>query len=153
MKKATIIYAILLVTASCRHTESLSSHERQEAIAVNTTNVTGLSMKAERWAETRIVETVVMEADSNGVLRERLKKVTTERTERIGEEKIAENTAKIDSAAFLSESDRIILRNEEKPSERRKTAFWRNAFFVVLGLAAIGVGVVFLWRKTLGRWM
>ena len=153
MKKATIIYAILLVTASCRHTESLSSHERQETIAVNTTNVTGLSMKAERWAETRIVETVVMEADSNGVLRERLKKVTTERTERIGEEKIAENTAKIDSAAFLSESDRIILRNEEKPSERRKTAFWRNAFFVVLGLAAIGVGVVFLWRKTLGRWM
>jgi hypothetical protein len=68
-------------------------------------------------------------------------------------EKTAENTQKLDSAAFSSENDRIMQQETENNAEGKKTRFWMWAFFVLLGLAAIGVGVVFLWRKTLKPWI
>ena len=92
-----------------------------------------------------------MQADSVGELRPVLRVIENRQCDM--EEKIAENVQKLDSAAFSSESEVITKEIEEKPAEAVKTRFWRNAFFWLLGLAAIGVGVVFLWRKTLGRWI
>ena len=92
-----------------------------------------------------------MQADTAGELRPVWKMVEKSRNEE--KEKTAENTQKLDSAAFSSENDRIILQEKEKPAERKKTRFWMWAFFILLGLAAIGVGIVFLWRKTLKPWI
>ena len=134
----------------CRATRSTTAeHRHADSIAIE-------ARKAESLTSTESVsdyirEVIVLQADTAGELRPVWKVVEKSRNEE--KQKTAINTQKLDSAAFSSESDRIILQNEEKPAERRKTAFWRNAFFVVLSLAAIGVCVVFLWRKTLGRWI
>lgn len=96
-------------------------------------------------------EVVVMQADSAGDLRPVLRVV--EKSQGNAEEKIAENVQKLDSAAFSSESEVITKEIKEKSAEAVKTRFWRNAFFWLLGLAAIGVGVVLLWRKTLKKWI
>jgi hypothetical protein len=98
-----------------------------------------------------IREVIILQADTAGELRPVWKMVEKSRNEE--KEKTAENTQKLDSAAFSSENDRIISQEKEKPAEAVKTRFWRNAFFWILGLAAIGVGVVFLWRKTIGKWI
>ena len=134
----------------CRATRSTTAeHRHADSIAVE-------ARKAESLTSTESIsdyirEVIVMQADTTGELLPVWKVVEKSRNEE--KQKIAVNMRKTDSSAFSMESDRIILQNDEKPAERRKTAFWRNAFFVVLGLAAIGVGVVFLWRKTLGRWI
>lgn len=98
-----------------------------------------------------IREVIVLQADTAGELRPVWKMVEKSRNEE--KQKTAENTQKIDSAAFSSENDRNIQQEKEKPAERQKTRFWMWAFFILLGLAAIGVGVVFLWRKTLWKWI
>lgn len=134
----------------CRATRSTTAeHRHADSIAVE-------ARKAESLTSTESVsdyirEVIVLQVDTVGELRPVWKVVEKSRNEE--KQKTVINTQKTDSAAFSMESDRIILQNEEKPAERRKTAFWRNAFFVVLGLAAIGVGVVFLWRKTLKKWI
>ena len=92
-----------------------------------------------------------MQADSVGELRPVLRVI--EKRQCDTEEKIAENVQKLDSAAFSSESEVITKEIEENPVEAVKTRFWRNAFFWLLGLAAIGVGVVLLWRNTIGKWI
>lgn len=98
-----------------------------------------------------IREVIVLQADTAGELRPVWKMVEKSRNE--DKEKTAENTQKIDSAAFSSENDIIIQQEKEKPAERKKTRFWMWAFFILFGLAAIGVGIVFLWRKTLKPWI
>lgn len=134
----------------CRATRSTTAeHRHADSIAVE-------ARKAESLTSTESVsdyirEVIVLQVDTVGELRPVWKVVEKSRNEE--KQKTVINTQKTDSAAFSMESDRIILQNEEKPAERKKTAFWRNAFFVVLGLAAIGVGVVFLWRKTLKKWI
>lgn len=92
-----------------------------------------------------------MQADTTGELRPVLKVVEKSRSE--DKEKNEENTQKLDSAAFLSNDNIITLQETEKPAERKKTRFWMCAFFVLLGLAAIDVCIVILWRKTLKKWI
>lgn len=134
----------------CRATRSTTAeHRHADSIAVE-------ARKAESLTSTESVsdyirEVIVLQADTAGELRPVWKVVEKSRNEE--KQKIAVNTQKTDSAAFSSESDVITFVEEEKPAERKKTAFWRNAFFVILGLAAIGVGVVILWRKTLKKWI
>jgi hypothetical protein len=134
----------------CRATRSTTAeHRYADSIAVE-------ARKAESLTSTESVsdyirEVIVMQADTAGELRPVWKMVEKSRNEE--KQKTAENTQKLDSAAFSSENDRIILQEKEKPVERPKTRFWMWAFFILLGLAAIGVGVVFLWRKTLWKWM
>ena len=130
---------------------------RREAIATwHTDSIAVEARKAESLTSRESVsdyvrEVIVMQADTAGELRPVWKMVEKSRNEE--KQKTAENTQKLDSAAFSSENDRIILQEKEKPAERPKTRFWMWAFFILLGLAAIGVGVVFLWRKTLLKWI
>ena len=134
----------------CRATRSTTiEHRHADSIAVE-------ARKAESLTSTESVsdyirEVIVLQADTAGELRPVWKVVEKSRNEE--KQKTAINTQKLDSAAFSSESDRIILQNEEKPAKHPKTRFWMWAFFVLLGLAAIGVGIVFLWRKTLWKWI
>ena len=123
-----------------RHADSIAVEARKAEALISRESVSDY-----------IREVIVMQADTAGELRPVWKMVEKSHNEE--NEKTAENMQKLDSAAFSSENDRIISQEKEKPAEAVKTRFWRNAFFWILGLAAIGVGVVFLWRKTLGRWM
>lgn len=123
-----------------RHADSIAIEARKAESLTNRESVSDY-----------VREVIVMQADTAGELRPIWKMVEKSRNEE--KQKTAENTQKLDSAAFSSENDRIILKEKEKPAERQKTRFWMWAFFVLLGLAAIGVGVVFLWRKTLWKWI
>ena len=123
-----------------RHADSIAVEARKAESLTNRESVSDY-----------IREVIVLQADTAGELRPVWKVVEKSRNEE--KQKTAENTQKLDSAAFSSENDRIILQEKEKPAERPKTRFWMWAFFILLGLAAIGVGVVFLWRKTLSKWI
>ena len=134
----------------CRATRSTTAeHRHADSIAVEARKAESLTSRES--VSDYIREVIVMQADTAGELRPVWKMVEKSRNEE--KEKTAENTQKLDSAAFSSNDDRIILQEKEKPAERPKTRFWMWAFFILLGLAAIGVGVVFLWRKTLLKWI
>ena len=133
----------------CASTRTTVTERRHaDSIAVEARKVEALT-SSER-TEDYIREVIVLQADTAGELRPVWKMVEKSRNEE--KEKTAENTQKIDSAAFSSENDRIMQQETENPAEGKKTRFWMWAFFVLLGLAAIGVGVVFLWRKYLKKW-
>lgn len=128
---------------------AVTEHRHADSVAVESRKAESLTSTYR--TEDYIREVIVLQADTAGELRPVWKMVEKSRNEE--KQKTAENTQKLDSAAFLSENDRIIPQEKEKPAERPKTRFWMWAFFVLLGLAAIGVGVVFLWRKTLWKWI
>ena len=129
--------------------DTVTEHRHADSIAVEARKTEALTSRES--ISDYIREVIVLQADTAGELRPVWKMVEKSRNEE--KEKTAENTQKLDSAAFSSENDRIILQEKEKPAERKKTRFWMWAFFILLGLAAIGVGVVFLWRKTLKPWI
>lgn len=134
----------------CSSTRTTMTERRHaDSVAIEARKAESLT-RTER-TEDYIREVIVMQADTAGELRPVWKMVEKSRNEE--KEKTAENTQKLDSAVFSSENDRIIQQEKEKPAERKKTRFWMWAFFTLLGLAAIGVGVVFLWRKTLKPWI
>ena len=142
----------LLLTAfvfGCTAKNVVTEHRKADSIAVEARRAESLTSRES--VSDYVREVIVLQADTAGELRPVWKMVEKSRNEE--KEKTAENTQKLDSAAFSSENDRIILQEKEKPAERKKTRFWMWAFFVLLGLAAIGVGVVFLWRKTLLKWI
>ena len=130
---------------------------RREAIATrHTDSIAVEARKAESLTSRESVsdyvrEVIVLQADTAGELRPVWKVI--EKTHDEENEKTVENVQKIDSAAFSSKSEVITKETEEKPAEAVKTRFWRNAFFLLLGLAATVVGVVTLWRKTLRKWI
>lgn len=144
----------LMLTAfailGCSSTRTaVTEHRHADSIAVEARKAESLTSRES--VSDYIREVIVMQADTAGELRPVWKMVEKSRNEE--NQKTVENTQKLDSAAFSSENDRIILQEKEKPAERKKTRFWIWAFFILLGLAAIGVGVVFLWRKTLLKWI
>ncbi len=128
---------------------AVTEHRHADSIAVEARKAESLTNRES--VSDYIREVIVLQADTAGELRPVWKMVEKSRNEQ--KENTAENTQKLDSAAFSSENDRIILQEKEKPAERTKPRFWMWAFFVLLGLAAIGVGVVFLWRKILKKWI
>lgn len=129
--------------------DTVTEHRHADSIAVEARKVEALTSRES--VSDYIREVIVMQADTAGELRPVWKMVEKSRNKE--KQKTAENTQKLDSAAFSSENDRIIQKEKEKPAERKKTRFWMWAFFILFGLAAIGVGVVFLWRKTLKPWI
>lgn len=133
----------------CASKKTIVEHRHADSIAVEARKAESLSV-TERTSD-YIREVIVMQADTAGEFRPILKVVEKSRSE--DKEKTAENTQKLDSSAFSSNDDIITLQEEEKPAERNKTRFWMSAFFVLLGLAAIGVGAVSLWRKTIKKWI
>ena len=98
-----------------------------------------------------IREVIILQADTAGELRPVWKMV--EKSSNEEKQKTVENTQKLDSAVFSSESEVITKETKEKPAEVVKTRFWRNAFFWLLGLAATVVVVVILLRKTIAKWI
>ena len=134
----------------CSSTRTTVTERRHaDSIAVEARKVESLTSRESVYDYIR--EVIVLQADTAGELRPVWKMVEKSRNEE--KEKTAENTQKLDSTAFSSKSEVITKETKEKPAEAVKTRFWRNAFFWLLGLAAIGVGVVILWRKTLGKWI
>ena len=140
---------LLAVCFSCGSRREVVSRQRVDSVAVTAVKADRVATAAASWELIR--EIVVLQADSVGELRPVLHVV--ERQQGKTDEKIEENMQKTDSAAFSMESEVITKETTEKPLEAKKTRFWRNAFFWLFGLAAIGVGVVLLWRKTLKKWI
>ena len=144
-----LLLAAFFVFAGCSSRQEVVTRQRMDSVAVTAVKADHVATASAAWEFVR--EVVVMQADSVGELRPVLRVV--EKSQGNTEEKTAENVQKTDSTAFSSESEVITKEAKEKPLEATKTRFWRNAFFWLLGLAAIGIGVVILWRKTLKRWI
>ena len=138
-----LLLAAFFVFAGCASRHEVVTRQRMDSVAVTAVKADHVATTSAAWEFVR--EVIVMQADSVGDLRPVLRVV--EKSQGNTEEKIAENVQKTDSAAFSRESEVITKETKEKPVEAVKTRFWRNAFFWLLGLAAIGVGVVLLWRK------
>lgn len=137
------------VFLGCASKKTIVEHRHADSIAVEARKAESLTSRES--VSDYIREVIVLQADTAGELRPAWKMVEKSRNEE--KQKTAENTQKLDSAAFSSKNDRIISQEKEKPAERPKTRFLMWAFFILLGLAAIGVGVVILWRKTLKPWI
>lgn len=144
-----LLLAAFFVFAGCSSRREVVTRQRMDSVAVTAVKADHVATALASWEFIR--EVVVMQADSVGELRPVLRVV--EKSQGNTEEKTAENVQKTDSTAFSSESEVITKETKEKPVEAVKTMFWRNSFFWLLGLAAIGVGVVLLWRKTIGKWI
>ena len=128
---------------------TVTEHRHADSIAVDARKAELLTSRDSVYDYIR--EVIVLQADTAGEMRPVWKMVEKSRNEE--KEKTAENTQKLDSAVFSSKSEVITKETEEKPAEAVKTRFWRIAFFCLLGLAATVVGVVTLWRKTIGKWI
>ena len=152
MKSRCIILALILLTA-CRTRNEVVKRETQQTVAVQSVAASTLATENERWHEVTIRETVIMEADSTGTMRERLRTTVRETTDGEHGRKIENNIRKLDSAAFYSESNVIYQSKTENAAERKRPRFWMVLFFIILSLAAIGFAVVFLWHKTLKKWI
>ena len=130
---------------------------RREAIATrHADSIAVEARKAESLTSCESVsdyirEVIILKADTAGELRPVWKMV--EKSSNEEKQKTVENTQKLDSAAFSSESEVITKETKEKTVEVLKTSFWRNAFFWLLGLAATVVVVVILLRKTIAKWI
>lgn len=134
----------------CSSTRNIVTERRHaDSIAFEARKVESLTSRES--VSDYIREIIVLQADTAGELRPVWKMVEKSHNEK--KQKTAENTQKLDSAAFSSESEVITKETKEKPAEAVKTRFWRNAFFWLLGLAATVVGVVILWRKTIAKWI
>ena len=143
-----LLTAFAFLTACGSRREAIATRHA-DSIAVEARKVDVLTSR-ESTADL-IREVIILKADTAGELRPVLKVIEKMHDEE--NEKTAENVQKIDSAAFSAKSEVITKETEEKPAEAVKTRFWRNAFFWLLGLAATVVGVVTLWRKTIGKWI
>ena len=145
-----LLLAAFFVFAGCSSRREVVTRQRIDSVAVTAVKADHVATASASWEFVR--EVVVMQADSVGKMRPVLRVV--EKQQGKTDEKIEENVQKTDSAAFSMESEVITKETTEKPLEAKKTRFWRNAFFWLLGLAAIGVGVVLLWRKIKhGKWI
>lgn len=143
-----LLTAFAFLTACGSRREAMATRHA-DSIAVEARKIDALTSRES--VSDYIREVIVLQADTAGELRPVWKMVEKSRNEE--KEKTAENTQKLDSAAFSSKSEVITKETEEKPAEAVKTRFWRNAFFWLLGLAATVVGVVTLWRKTIAKWI
>ena len=145
-----LLLAAFFVFAGCSSRHEVVTRQRMDSVAVTAVKADHVATASASLEFVR--EVIVMQADSVGEMRPVLRVV--EKSQCNTEEKTAENVQKTDSAAFSSESEVITKETKEKPAEAVKTRFWRNAFFWLLVLAAIGVGVVLLWRKIKhGKWI
>ena len=134
----------------CSSTRNIvTEHRHADGIAVEVRKAELLTSH-ERMSD-YIREVIVLQADTAGELRPVWKMVEKSRNEE--KQKTAENTQKLDSAAFSSKSEVITKETKKKPAEDIKTRFWRNAFFWLIGLAATVVVVVILLRKTIAKWI
>jgi cobalamin biosynthesis Mg chelatase CobN len=153
MKQIAIILLFATMFAACRSRLEVEQRSMQQTVAVQSVEASTIAAAVDRWEETIIREVVIMQADSTGALHETARVTATEKRQGEREQKTEENTQKVDSTAFSSESEVIYKETKEDAGERPKTRFWRNTFFYLVLLAAIVVLVVLLWRKTLGKWI
>lgn len=145
---AGFLLAVCLLSG-CGSRREVVSRQRVDSVAVTAVKADHVATTAASWEF--IHEIVVLQADSVGELRPVLRVV--EKQQGKTDERTADNVQKTDSAAFSVESEVITKETTEKPLEAKKTRFWRNAFFWLLGLAATVTAVVILWRKTLKKWI
>ena len=143
------MFAAFTILTACGSRREAIATRHADSIAVEARKAESLT-SCESVSD-YIREVIVLQADTAGELRPVWKMVEKSRNEE--KQKTVENTQKLDSAAFSSESEVITKETKEKPVEVLKTRFWRNAFFWLLGLAATVVVVVILLRKTIAKWI
>lgn len=153
MKQIAIILLSVTLLVACRSRREIEQRATQQTVAVQSVEASTIAAAVDRWEETIIREIVIMQADSTGAMQETARMTATEKRQGEREQKTEENTQKVDSTAFSSESEASYKEIKEDAGERPKTRFWRNTFFYFVLLAAIVVLVVLLWRKTLGKWI
>lgn len=151
MKQFAIILLSAMMLVACRSRREIEQRATQQTVAVQSVEASTIAAAVDRWEETIIREVVIMQADSTGALQETARVTATEKRQGEHEQKIEENTQKVDSTAFSIESEVSYKETKEDAGERPKTRFWRNTFFYFVLLAAIAILVVLLWRKTLGN--
>ena len=143
------MFAAFAILTACGSRHEVISTRHADSIAVEARKAESLTSRES--VSDYIREVIILKADTAGELRPVWKMVEKSRNDE--KQKTVENTQKLDSAAFSSESEVITKETKEKPVEVLKTRFWRNAFFWLLGLAATVVVVVILLRKTIAKWI
>ena len=146
-KKLSILLAVLLLLAGCKHVEKLA-REHVDEIHVESVTATSVGDASSERNLERVVTVSVMEIDTTtGELRETQRTTTTEKVRETTSEK-TENKAQNEAVeTFSSESEVSYKETAEVVADETKTALrWQRRIIFII-IAAIVAVALFLWLK------